>query len=175
MTGVRLPTTGENARGLPTGAVLDATALDARGVSTLADALEMLPGVTTADELGAPAQPRCHTPRLQVSPTIGLPQGITVTGRRTRNEPDANEVTSTSCPRGPGAGRGVVRSLVCGRNSLGAAVNLVTRRPCPAPKKSSCGRQLRPYEVKANAGDRWHLDHYIACATNTRMAGARRR
>src|ERR1700758_450105 len=57
VTGVRLPTTGETARGL-TGqsAVLDATDLDARGVSTLADALEMLPGVTTSDELGAAAQ-----------------------------------------------------------------------------------------------------------------------
>jgi len=58
VTGVRLPTTGETARGL-TGrsAVLDVTDLDARGVSTLADALEMLPGVTTADELGPRASP----------------------------------------------------------------------------------------------------------------------
>src|SRR2546426_7780626 len=52
VTGVRLPTVRELARGLagrtPTP---DAQDLAARGVRTLADALEQLPGVTTSDEL----------------------------------------------------------------------------------------------------------------------------
>src|ERR1051325_10885689 len=53
VTGVRLPT----ARGLAgRTATLDVQALDARGVRSLADALEQLPGVTTSDELGATAQ-----------------------------------------------------------------------------------------------------------------------
>src|SRR5256886_4020154 len=79
VTGVRLPAAPEMARGL-TGqsATLSAADLDARGVSTLADALEMLPGVTVADELGTPAQLDVTLRGFQVSPTIGLPQGITV-------------------------------------------------------------------------------------------------
>src|SRR3989475_3991156 len=168
VTGVRLPTTGETARGL-TGqsAVLDATALDARGVSTLADALEMLPGVTTADELGAPAQLDVTLRGFQVSPTIGLPQGITVYVDGVRvNEPDANEVNFDLLPLedlervevsyGP--------SVLLGRNSLGAAVNLVTRRgPAAAVQENelSGGRAGR-YEVNANAGDRLGIwDYYV--------------
>src|SRR2546430_17692440 len=55
VTGVRLPTTRELARGLAgRTATLHAADLDARGVRSLADALEQLPGVTTSDELGAP-------------------------------------------------------------------------------------------------------------------------
>src|SRR5207248_1948514 len=54
VTGVRLPTVRERARGLAgRTATLDVQALDARGVRSLADALEQLPGVTTSDELGA--------------------------------------------------------------------------------------------------------------------------
>src|SRR4029077_19917440 len=160
VTGVRLPTTGETARGL-TGqsAVLDATALDARGVSTLADALEMLPGVTTSDELGAPAQLDVTLRGFQVSPTIGLPQGITVYVDGVRvNEPDANEVNFDLLPLedvervevsyGP--------SVLLGRNSLGAAVNLVTRRGrAPAAREIEVsGGSYGRYEVKANARDR---------------------
>jgi len=168
VTGVRLPTTGETARGL-TGqsAVLDATALDARGVSTLADALEMLPGVTTADELGAPAQLDVTLRGFQVSPTIGLPQGITVYVDGVRvNEPDANEVNFDLLPLedlervevsyGP--------SVLLGRNSLGAAVNLVTRRGrAPAVQEIELsGGSYGRYEVKANAGDRLGIwDYYV--------------
>src|SRR5256714_9824823 len=160
VTGVRLPAAPEMARGL-TGqsATLSAADLDARGVSTLADALEMLPGVTVADELGTPA-PLDVTPRgFQVSPTIGLPQGVTVYVDGVRvNEPDANEVNFDLLPLedvervdvsyGP--------SVLLGRNSLGAAVNLVTRRgsaPGGRVVEVSGGSYGR-YEVKLNAGDR---------------------
>ncbi len=48
VTGVRLPTVREIARGLAgRTATLNAGDLDARGVRSLADALEQLPGVTT--------------------------------------------------------------------------------------------------------------------------------
>src|SRR5260370_29750224 len=63
VTGVRLPTVGELARGLAgRTATLSAQDLDARGVRSLADALEQLPGVTTADELGPPATPAVPLP-----------------------------------------------------------------------------------------------------------------
>src|SRR5206468_1375780 len=74
-------------------ATLHAADLDARGVRSLADALEQLPGITTSDELGAPGQLDVTLRGFQVSPTIGLPQGVTVYLDGVRvNEPDAHEV-----------------------------------------------------------------------------------
>ena len=79
VTGTRLPSVHEVVRGL-TGrtATLTSSDLDERGVRSLADALEELPGVTTSDALGAPAQLDVTLRGFQVSPTIGLPQGVTV-------------------------------------------------------------------------------------------------
>src|SRR5439155_1224325 len=92
VTGVRLPTVRELARGLAgRTASLDAQDLDARGVRSLADALEQLPGVTTSDELGATAQMDVSFRGFQVSPVIGVPQGVTVYVDGVRaNEPGAN-------------------------------------------------------------------------------------
>src|SRR5213592_3723238 len=168
VTGVRLPTVRELARGLAgRTATLSAQDLDARGVRSLADALEQLPGVTTSDELGATGQLDVSLRGFQVSPTIGLPQGITVYVDGVRvNEPDANEVNFDLLPLedvervevsyGP--------SVLLGRNSLGAAVNLVTRRGrAPANREIELsGASYERYEVKANAGDRlgpW--DYYL--------------
>jgi iron complex outermembrane recepter protein len=170
VTGVRLPAAPDMARGL-TGrsATLSTAELDARGVSTLADALEMLPGVTAADELGTPAQLDVTLRGFQVSPTIGLPQGVTVYVDGVRvNEPDANEVNFDLLPLedvervdvsyGP--------SVLLGRNSLGAAVNLVTRRgSAPGAREIEVsGGSYGRYEIKVNArdrvgGGRW--DYYV--------------
>ncbi|HEX4627374.1 MAG TPA: TonB-dependent receptor, partial [Gemmatimonadales bacterium] len=168
VTGVRLPAAPEMARGLTGRSATLATAeLDARGVSTLADALEMLPGVTAADELGTPAQLDVTLRGFQVSPTIGLPQGVTVYVDGVRvNEPDANEVNFDLLPLedvervdvsyGP--------SVLLGRNSLGAAVNLVTRRgSAPGEREVEVsGGSYGRYEVKVNAGDRvGRWDYYV--------------
>jgi iron complex outermembrane recepter protein len=189
VTGVRLPAAPDMARGL-TGrsATLSAADLDARGVSTLADALEMLPGVTVADELGTPAQLDVTLRGFQVSPTIGLPQGVTVYVDGVRvNEPDANEVNFDLLPLedvervevsyGP--------SVLLGRNSLGAAVNLVTRRgSAPGDREIEVsGGSYGRYEVKLNAGDRvGRWDYYVGAryeksdgwrqATSSRLATA---
>ena len=170
VTGVRLPAAPDMARGL-TGrsATLSTAELDARGVSTLADALEMLPGVTAADELGTPAQLDVTLRGFQVSPTIGLPQGVTVYVDGVRvNEPDANEVNFDLLPLedvervdvsyGP--------SVLLGRNSLGAAVNLVTRRgSAPGARELEIsGGSYGRYEVRVNAGDRvggGRWDYYV--------------
>jgi len=189
VTGVRLPAAPEMARGL-TGrsATLSAADLDARGVSTLADALEMLPGVTVADELGTPAQLDVTLRGFQVSPTIGLPQGVTVYVDGVRvNEPDANEVNFDLLPLedvervevsyGP--------SVLLGRNSLGAAVNLVTRRGAApgAREVEVSGGSYGRYEAKLNAADRLgRWDYYVGVryehtdgwrqATTSRLATA---
>src|SRR2546428_1591614 len=132
VTGVRLPTVRELARGLAgRTATLSAQDLDARGVRSLADALEQLPGATTSAELGPTGQLDVSLRGFQVSPVIGLPQGVTVYVDGVRaNEPDAHEVNFDLLPLEDVERVEVVYgpSVLLGRNALGAAVNLVTRR-----------------------------------------------
>ncbi len=170
VTGVRLPTVRELVRGLAgRTASLDARDLDARGVRSLADALEQLPGVTTSDELGATVQLDVSLRGFQVSPVIGVPQGVTVYVDGVRaNEPDAHEVNFDLLPLEDVERVEVVYgpSVLLGRNALGAAVNLVTRRggsasPAARELEASAGSWGR-YELKARAGARHGVwDYYI--------------
>src|SRR5881628_2354204 len=168
VTGVRLPTVRELARGLAgRTATLSAQDLDARGVRSLADALEQLPGVTTSDELGATGQLDVSLRGFQVSPVIGLPQGVTVYVDGVRaNEPDAHEVNFDLLPLEDVERVEVVYgpSVLLGRNALGAAVNLVTRRgasPAAREIEASAGSWGR-YELKARAGARHGVwDYYV--------------
>ena len=168
VTGVRLPTVRELASGLAgRTATLTAQELDARGVKTLADALEQLPGVTTADEFGAPSQLDVTLRGFQVSPVIGLSQGLTVYIDGVRaNEPDANEVNFDLLPLEDVQRVDVVYgpSVLLGRNSLGAAVNLVTTRgSAPGEREIEVsGGSFGRYELKAHAGDRvGQWDYYL--------------
>src|SRR2546425_5876843 len=179
VTGVRLPTVRELARGL-TGrtATLNAGDLDARGVRSLADALEQLPGVTTSDELGATGQLDVSLRGFQVSPVIGLPQGVTVYVDGVRaNEPDAHEVNFDLLPLEDVERVEVVYgpSVLLGRNALGAAVNLVTRRgtsPAGREIEASAGSYGR-YELKAHVGARHGVWDYYLGARYEREAGWR--
>ena len=168
VTGVRLPSVRELARGLAgRTAALSATDLDARGVRSLADALEQLPGVTTSDELGATGQLDVSLRGFNVSPVIGLPQGVTVYVDGVRaNEPGAHEVNFDLLPLEDVERVEVVYgpSVLVGRNALGAAVNLVTRRGANPPSReleASAGSFGR-YELKAHAGARHGVwDYYL--------------
>src|SRR5437773_7898500 len=179
VSGVRLPTVRELARGLAgRTATLDAQDLDARGVRTLADALEQLPGVTTSDELGATAQLDVSLRGFQVSPVIGLPQGVTVYVDGVRaNEPDAHEVNFDLLPLEDVDRVEVVYgpSVLLGRNALGAAVNLVTRRggvPTSTEAEASAGSWDR-YELKARTGARHGIWDYYVGARYEREGGWR--
>ena len=179
VTGVRLPTVRELARGLAgRTAVLSAQDLDARGVRSLADALEQLPGVTTSDELGATGQLDVSLRGFQVSPVIGLPQGVTVYVDGVRaNEPDAHEVNFDLLPLEDVERVEVVYgpSVLLGRNALGAAVNLVTRRgtnPASRELEASAGSYGR-YELKAHVGTRHGVWDYYLGARYEREAGWR--
>jgi len=179
VTGVRLPTVRELARGLAgRTASLDAQDLDARGVRSLADALEQLPGVTTSDELGATAQMDVSLRGFQVSPVIGVPQGVTVYVDGVRaNEPDAHEVNFDLLPLEDVERVEVVYgpSVLLGRNALGAAVNLVTRRgasPAAREIEASAGSWDR-YELKARAGGRHGVWDYYVGARYEREGGWR--
>jgi len=168
VSGSRLPNVRELARGL-TGrtAVLSARDLDARGVRSLADALEQLPGVTTSDELGAPGQLDVALRGFQVSPVVGLPQGVTVYVDGVRaNEPIAHEVNFDLLPLEDVDRVEVVYgpSVLLGRNSLGAAVNLVTRRGT-APGQGELevsGGSFGRAEVRVRAGAKTGVwDYYV--------------
>jgi len=179
VTGVRLPAVRELARGLAgRTATLDARDLDARGVRSLADALEQLPGVTTSDELGATGQLDVSLRGFQVSPVIGLPQGVTVYVDGVRaNEPDAHEVNFDLLPLEDVERVEVVYgpSVLLGRNALGAAVNLVTRRGTMPPSReveASAGSYDR-YELKAHAGARHGVWDYYVGARYEREQGWR--
>jgi len=179
VTGVRLPTVSELARGLAgRTASLDPQDLDARGVRSLADALEQLPGVTTSDELGATAQMDVSLRGFQVSPVIGVPQGVTVYVDGVRaNEPDAHEVNFDLLPLEDVERVEVVYgpSVLLGRNALGAAVNLVTRRgasPAARELEGSAGSWGR-YELKARAGARHGVWDYYVGARYERESGWR--
>ena len=181
VTGARLPAVRDVVRGL-TGrtATLEGSDLDARGVETLADALDELPGVTTSDELGAAAQLDVTVRGFQVSPTVGLPQGITVYVDGVRvNEPDANEVNFDVLPLEDVERVEVIYgpSVLFGRNSLGAAVNLVTRRGAapPARELELSGGELRTLRAEGarpatGAGSGTTTS---APATSTKTAGGR--
>src|SRR2546421_2103218 len=179
VTGVRLPTVRELARGLAgRTATLDVQDLDARGVRSLADALEQLPGVTTSDELGAAAQLDVSLRGFQVSPVIGLPQGVTVYVDGVRaNEPDAHEVNFDLLPLEDMERVDVVYgpSVLLRRNAFGAAVNLVTRRggtPASREMEASAGSWGR-YELKAHAGARPGVWDYYVGARYERETGWR--
>src|SRR6266545_4035503 len=179
VTGVRLPTVPELARGLAgRTATLQAADLDARGVRSLADALEQLPGVTTSDELGATGQLDVSLRGFQVSPVIGLPQGVTVYVDGVRaNEPDAHEVNFDLLPLEDVERVDVVYgpSVLLGRNALGAAVNLVTRRgrsPASRELEASAGSYGR-FELKAHAGARRGVWDYYVGARYERETGWR--
>src|SRR6266571_206356 len=157
VTGVRLPTVRELARGLAgRTATLDAQDLDARGVRTLADALEQLPGVTTSDELGATAEMDVSLRGFQVSPVIGVPQGVTVYVDGVRaNEPDAHEVNFDLLPLEDVERVEVVYgpSVLLGRNALGAAEPGDASGHEPGVARArGVGRELRPLRAQGARG-----------------------
>src|SRR5438445_11468569 len=179
VAGLRLPSVRELARGLAgRTAALSATDLDARGVRSLADALDQLPGVTTSDELGATGQLDVSLRGFNVSPVIGLPQGVTVYVDGVRaNEPGAHEVNFDLLPLEDVERVEVVYgpSVLLGRNALGAAVNLVTRRGASPPSReleASAGSFGR-YELKAHAGARHGVWDYYLGARSEREDGWR--
>lgn len=105
--------------------------IDAWEPRLLADALATQPGISLYDDLGSAYKLNLSTRGFNVGPVVGLPPGVSVflDGVR-QNEPDAAEVNFDLLPMEhvrrvellSGSG-----SLL-GANSLGGAVNLITRR-----------------------------------------------
>jgi len=144
-------------------------AIDAWEPRLLADALATQPGISMYDDLGTPFKVNLSTRGFNVGPVVGLPPGISVflDGIR-QNEPDAAEVNFDLLPMEhvqqvellSGSG-----SLL-GPNSLGGAINLITRRgqgPLSAEAEIS-GGSFGTYSGEGSlggvTGGGW--DYYIA-------------
>lgn len=141
--------------------------LDAWERRTLADALAAVAGVALYDDLGSPYKLTLSTRGFHVGPVVGLPPGVSVflDGVR-QNEADAAQVNFDLLPLEhvkrvellSGAG-----SLL-GANSLGGAINLITRRgagPAEAEVEVS-GGSFATASVEgsvAGAGRGW--DYYV--------------
>jgi len=135
---------------------------------TLADALGSRAGVSIYDDLGSPYKLNLTTRGFSVGSVVGLPPGVSVflDGVR-QNEPDAAQVNFDLLPLEhvkriellSGAG-----SLL-GSNSLGGAINLITRRgegPFEGELEAS-GGSFGTYSAEAGAGGvsrGW--DYYVA-------------
>ncbi len=144
-------------------------AIDAWEPRLLADALAAQAGISLYDDLGSPFKLNLSSRGFNAGPVVGLPPGISVflDGIR-QNEPDAAEVNFDLLPMEhvqrvellSGSG-----SLL-GPNSLGGAVNLITRRgngPLNAELEAS-GGSYGSYSAEASVGGvtgkNW--DYYVA-------------
>jgi iron complex outermembrane recepter protein len=99
--------------------------------AVLPDVLERLPGVTLQNEQGNPLQPTLTLRGFVASPVTGLPQGVSVFLDGVRiNEPTVEEVNFDLIPLEAVDRIEVIRgpSVLFGRNTLGAAISLTTRR-----------------------------------------------
>src|SRR5215813_36557 len=101
------------------------------GAVTVQDVLERLPGVNLNDEQGNPLQADITIRGITGSPVTGLSQGIAVFVDGVRvNEPDAEELNFDLVPLDEVERIEIIRgpSAVFGRNTLAAAINIVTQR-----------------------------------------------
>jgi iron complex outermembrane recepter protein len=142
--------------------------IDAWEPRTLADALGSRAGVSIYDDLGSPYKLTLSTRGFTVGPVVGLPPGVSVflDGVR-QNEPDAAQVNFDLLPlehvkriellSGSGS--------LLGSNSLGGAVNLITRRgegPLEAELEAS-GGSFDTYSAEGSvAGVSRGWDYYLA-------------
>jgi outer membrane receptor protein involved in Fe transport len=118
--------------------------------SVLPEALERLPGVSLSNEQGSRLQPSLTLRGFTASPVTGIPQGLSVFLDGVRlNEPTAEEVNFDLIPLEDVERVEVIRgpSVLFGRNTLGGAVNLVTRR-------GQSARELVPEIVVGSFGRR---------------------
>lgn len=110
---------------------LDFSQVDATEPRVLSDVLQQLAGFSAYDDVGSPYKLNLSSRGFYASPVVGLPQGISVFLDGVRmNEPDAAQVNFDLLPLEHVKRIEVLsgNGSLLGRNSLGGAVNLVTRR-----------------------------------------------
>jgi iron complex outermembrane recepter protein len=132
----RLPRSRDHGDGLSVTTV-EGSEIRRAGARTVYDALQPLPGIHLADEQGTPFQQDLSMRGLTASPVTGVSQGLSVFLDGVRvNEPGAEEVNFDLLPLGDVEHVEVVRGphAIFGRNTLGGAIQLVTRRGGATPR-----------------------------------------
>lgn len=125
--------------------VLDAKQLKASGARTIQDALQRFSGVHLSDQQGNGSQQDLSIRGLTASPVTGLPQGLSVFLDGVRvNEPAVEEVNLDLVPLADVERIEIIHGpqAVFGRNTLGGAIHIMTRR----------GGQRPDAEVEVEAG-----------------------
>ncbi len=134
----------------------------------LPDVMQRLPGVTLQNEQGNTFQPSLTLRGFTVSSVTGIPQGVSVFLDGVRlNEPTVEEVNFDLIPLADIERVEVIRgaSVLFGRNTLGGAVNLITRRGqdtleiVPEISGGSFGR--REYQLRLGGPAR-PFDYYVS-------------
>jgi iron complex outermembrane recepter protein len=111
--------------------VIDAKRLKASGAHTIQDALQLLSGVHLTDQQGAAGQQDLSIRGLTATSVTGVPQGLSVFLDGVRvNEPAVEEVNFDLVPLADVERIEIIHgpSAVFGRNTLGGAIHIVTRR-----------------------------------------------
>ena len=148
--------------------VLTRDELRASGATNVQEALTRLPGVTIADEQGNSQQHDVSFRGFQATSVTGVPQGISVFVDGVRvNEPTVEEVNFDLLPLDDIERIEVIRgpAVLFGRNTLGGAVNIITRRGQearelePEIEAGSFGR--RAYRLRVS-GPVTPLDYYVS-------------
>jgi iron complex outermembrane receptor protein len=150
----------------------------ASGAVSLPEVLSRRAGVNVTDEQGNSFQPDVSLRGMTASSVTGLAQGVSVFLDGVRvNEPTAEEVNFDLIPLDDVVRIEIVRgpSPVFGRNTLGGAINIVTRRGGEREAGAEVGAGSygrEKYRVHAS-GDLGPFDGYIA-ATHVSEDGYRR-
>jgi len=129
--------------------------------AVLPEALERLPGVSLQNEQGNRLQPDLSLRGFTISPVTGLPPGLSVFLDGVRlNEPTVEEVNFDLIPLEDVERVDVVRgpSVLFGRNTLGGAINLVTRR----------GQEVREIVPEVAAGSFGRRDYRLRLGGSAR-------
>jgi iron complex outermembrane recepter protein len=141
--------------------ILQGAGIGASRPAVLPDVLERLPGVTLQNEQGNPLQPTLTIRGFVASPVTGLPQGVSVFLDGVRiNEPTVEEVNFDLIPLEAVDRIEVIRgpSALFGRNTLGAAISLTTRR----------GEDRREIATEISGGSFGHVDTRFLLSGETR-------
>ena len=127
------------------------------GPAEVANALARLPGVSAFDDQGTPAQPTMEIRGFNVSPVVGVAQGVSVFLDGVRvNEADAQEVNFDLLPMNAVERAQLVRgpATLYGKNTLAGALVLFTQRGEAVPVLSAevSGGSFGAYGATVNAG-----------------------
>lgn len=138
------------------------------GSAGAANALSRLPGVSVYDDQGTPAQPTLEVRGFNISPVVGVAQGVSVFLDGVRiNEADAQEVNFDLIPMDAVERAQLIRgpATLYGKNTLAGALLFFSQRGSDVPVLSAevSGGSFGAYGATVNAGGRSNgLDGYLS-------------